>query len=425
MDIQFDLAPVVTYAGAQNFIPTIREISLIYSGEDPLVNVTLSVSADPEFAKPLSVHVARIEPGATYRLTDVEWPLRQDYLAQLQEAVRGQVTVALHQQEQALASASQVIEVLAYDEWSGFRQLPELLTAFSQPNSKFVSELLRRASGKLLVQFNAAISGYQAKDRESVARQVGAIYAAIADSDLHYSNPPASFTGTGQKIRLPDRIQEEKLGTCLDLAMLMVSCLEQAGLNPLILLDEGHAWAGCWLLDNALPVSSVDSREAIRKRIDAGELLAVECTGMTPQSRMSFMQAVKRGADRLSDSQESRFDLALDVARSRQGLRVLPLALQRAAVMEAVGEFDGVQETVVEELTLPPLGPDVIVNATSGLVTERSRVDQWRARLLDLTLRNKLLNFKPTKLSVPLYYPEPADIEDLLAAGKGLRMKSF
>ncbi len=425
MDIQFDLTSVVTYAGAQNFIPTIREISLSHPGNEPLANLRLSVSADPEFANPLNVHVARIEAGATYRLTDVDWSLRQDYLSHLQEAVRGQVTITVHQQEHVLAAASQAIEVLAYDEWSGFQQLPELLTAFSQPNSKFVSELLRRASDKLLTQFSAALSGYQAKDRESIARQVGAIYAAISDSDLHYSNPPASFTGTGQKIRLPDRIHEEKLGTCLDLTMLMVSCLEQAGLNPLIFLDEGHAWAGCWLLDQALPVSSVDSREAIRKRVDAGELLALECTGMTPQSRLSFIHAVKRGADRLSESQESRFDLALDVVSARKGLKILPLALQRAATSQSTDEVSPPLNALVEEIDLLPLGPDVIVNATNGVVAERSRVDQWRARLLDLTLRNKLLNFKPTKQSVPLYYPEPAHIEDLLAAGKGLKLKAL
>jgi hypothetical protein len=425
MDIKIQVTPAITYAGAQNFIPVVQEIHVNNTSESPLTNLTLHLSANPEFAKPIVIHISRIEAGSSYSVTDVEWLLNHDYLVQLQEAVRGHVTAELHHQDSLLASDSKQIEVLSYDEWAGFRQLSELLTAFSQPNSKAVSELLRRASTKLLNQYSESLSGYQATERKSVARQIAAIYAAIVDADLHYSNPPASFTGNGQKIRLPDRIQEEKLATCLDLTLLMVSCLEQAELNPLILLEEGHAWVGCWLLDQSLPNSNIDSREAIRKRVDTGELLTIECTGLTPQCHMSFAQATKRGAERLGEGHSHRFDLAIDVRRCRNGLKILPLALKRVDNEVSVLPTDFKQEESIIEVDLPPLGVDVVVNTTAESSVERSRIDIWRSRLLDLTLRNKLINFKPTKQSIPLYYPDPAQIEDVLASGKSLKLKSL
>ena len=46
------------------------------------------------------------------------------------------------------------------------------------------------------------------------------------------------------------------------------------------------------------------------------------------------------------------------------------------------------------------------------------RMLKWQQRLLDLTFRNRFLNFKETKLSVPLLFHEPALLEDELAAGK-------
>ena len=46
------------------------------------------------------------------------------------------------------------------------------------------------------------------------------------------------------------------------------------------------------------------------------------------------------------------------------------------------------------------------------------RILKWQQKLLDLTFRNKFLNFKETKLSVPLLFHEPAPLEDELAAGK-------
>ena len=73
------------------------------------------------------------------------------------------------------------------------------------------------------------LSGYQSGDRSRVLLTVGAIYAALQGRGIRYSEPPASFEDAGQKIRLPDRILEHRLGTCLDLAVLSAACLEQAG----------------------------------------------------------------------------------------------------------------------------------------------------------------------------------------------------
>ena len=50
-------------------------------------------------------------------------------------------------------------------------------------------------------------------------------------------------------MRGPSDILSRKVGTCLDLTLLYASCLEQAGLNPLLVLIEGHAFAGVWLID--------------------------------------------------------------------------------------------------------------------------------------------------------------------------------
>ena len=424
MDIRLKLADALTYAGAQNFIPTVQSLELVNDGEEAVSDLTLTLQADPEFAAPLTLSVSRIEAGASYQVPEVEWPLRHNYLASLREGVRGRVTALLTNGEGPVTECTVPVEVLAFEEWAGFRQLPELVIAFAQPNSPAVAELLRQASDKLLAQYGKPLAGYQSADRDAIARQVGALYAAVCDWAIHYVNPPASFTGTGQKIRLPDRLREERLGTCLDISLLLVGCMEQAGLNPLLFMEEGHAWVGCWLLDQTLPNSSVDSREQIRKRIDAGELIAFEAVGVTPQSSLSLVQAIRKGAERLGEGHAHRFDLAIDVRRSRVALKILPLALREAVV--PVSHEDGeTLVSVIEEIVLPPLGPDVVLSGTNAAPEERNRIDVWRSRLLDLTLRNKLINFKPGKQAIPLYAAEPAAIEDRLAEGKSLRLKSL
>lgn len=51
-------------------------------------------------------------------------------------------------------------------------------------------------------------------------------------------------------------------------------------------------------------------------------------------------------------------------------------------------------------------------------IISEGRLLKWQQKLLDLTFRNKFLNFRETKLSIPLLFHEPSLLEDHLAAGK-------
>ena len=50
------------------------------------------------------------------------------------------------------------------------------------------------------------------------------------------------------------------------------------------------------------------------------------------------------------------------------------------------------------------------------------RLDRWQRKLLDLSLRNRLLNFKSTLQSIPLLCPDLASLEDLLADNRRLNL---
>ncbi|MGH6675418.1 MAG: DUF4011 domain-containing protein, partial [Xanthobacteraceae bacterium] len=68
--------------------------------------------------------------------------------------------------------------------------------------------------------------------------------------------------------------------------------------------------------------------------------------------------------------------------------------------------------------------PTFIEDERSGPppTTITDRLERWKRRLLDLSLRNRLLNFKPTKSAVELVCPNPADLEAMLASGKSLKL---
>ncbi len=224
------------------------------------------------------------------------------FLADLQEGMTASVSLTLTHGDRELASQAKPIEVLAYDQWAGTRTLPELLAAFSMPNNPAIDVLIGKAS-KLLRSTHPELSmnGYQSKSRDVVWKQVSALYSTIAAESLQYAEPPASFGSDGQKIRTPDRILEGRVATCLDLAMLFSSCLEQAGLRPVILMKQGHAWVGVWLHQASFPFPLTDEVLAVRKRVNTGEFLVFETTAVAQHKslRPSLRLAMEHGARHL------------------------------------------------------------------------------------------------------------------------------
>ena len=44
---------------------------------------------------------------------------------------------------------------------------------------------------------------------------------------------------------------EQRLGTCMDLTLLYAACLEALGLHPLLVMMDGHIFAGVWLRERS------------------------------------------------------------------------------------------------------------------------------------------------------------------------------
>ncbi len=266
------------------------------------------------------------------------------------------------------------------------------------------------------------MNGYQSKNREDVWTQVSALFTVVGNSRLQYSEPPASFTSDGQKIRTPDRVFAGGIATCMDLAMLFASCLEQAGLNPVILVKKGHAWIGCWLVNTTFSTPMFDDGQGVRKRIASGEMLAFETTVLTQRQPTSLRVACELGLQHLQ--QEDEFLFAIDVKRARiEQIRPLPSRTD-AALPDQIQNG----QTPIAEIEQPPALP--VLNGETFLLDEdirpetpEGRLSRWKSKLLDLTLRNRLINFKPTKTMLPLRVPDPSLVEDALADGQAWKFR--
>ena len=413
--------PSINYAFQQNGIPVLREIRVRHEGAEELRDVTVHVTTEPPFALPLELRVQALAPGVEFRAGPIDQKLSPTLLGALRERTTGLLHVEVRTGETVLGRHSSAIALLAHNEWSGLDSLPDILAAFVLPNDPALAPVLTAAADLLRTQDAVTqLNGYQDRSRRRVWDQLSAIHRTLAAAGVRYVNPPASFEQTGQKIRFPGDVLAHRTGTCLDLALLFAACCEQAGLHPLILLQKGHAYAGCWLVERTLPDAAIDDLQTIRKLVDLEELAVFETSAFAADESTTLEQAEQLARRHLAPGTPMR--LALDIRRARAN-RVLPLALPGATPIPArpadapakpassytPGTSRRFQDddAPVSELAATPRGTEAGAAAT--------RIDQWKSRLLDLSLRNRLLNFRPTLGTVQILCPNPERVEDALS----------
>jgi len=421
IDIEAD--PTLGYASIQNAVPIVRSLRLTNRSSRTFENVEVHIRCNPAFAQGVRLRFDALVPGEIRRIAPLDLTPDHAYLAELQESQRATIDVTALAAGHEVGRASRPVSVLAYDQWAGTRALPELLAAFSMPNNPAVDALIGKAARLLRGQHSdLTMNGYQSKSRDVVWKQVSAIYSTLAAETLHYAEPPASFGVDGQKIRTPDRILDARVATCLDLAMLFSSCLEQAGLRPVILMKEGHAWVGVWLHSACFADPLTDDVQAVRKRVDSGEFLAFEATGIAqhPNFRPSLRLALEQGAAHLRE--EGSFRYAIDVHRARE-LQIKPLPSRAVGMAPAGADATEAPAAIEPTPALPPLDPEFVISLEPADDTPEGRLAKWKSRLLDLTLRNRLLNFKNTKSTLPLVVPDLGRLEDAIADGSEFRVR--
>lgn len=423
--IQASLAGKLNLADFQNAVPFLRELRLVNESRERYTALDLSLTAQPEFLRPKTWHLDQLAPGQEMRLPDLDVHLDGGRLRCLTEAEKAMVTFTLCRRENPapLATAELEVELLPRNQWGGLGHLPEMLAAFVQPNEPAVEQILKQAAALLQRHGRpSGLDGYTGGAKRAW-ELAGAIWGAVVALNLDYALPPASFEQAGQKVRGPGQVLESGLGTCLDLALLFAAACEQAGLNPLVVLKQGHAFAGVWLKAEEFSTVVVDDITALRKRLRLNELILFEATLATQHPAPAFSFATQVGADLVSEAREVDFVLALDVRRARLQ-RIKPMAST-----EAPERFDRAEPTVVLEPEFEA-APDLAEDEGEGQAPEpapseldpKDRLARWQRKLLDLSLKNNLLNFKESKRTVRLVAPDPGALEDLLAEGQTLKL---
>jgi very-short-patch-repair endonuclease len=420
--IEIEAASQLSVAMVENSVPLVARISLTNASDAAVSNLTVELVLLPDFSATWTAHVSAIPPGGTFHLDAIELALDRDRLVNQLERSRAELRLSVRDgaSELPIATRSEHVEVLAYNEWSPLT-VPHLLAAYVFPNHPAVAELLSHARAPLeRITHNPALDGYQSKSPARVAAIAQAVYESLAACNITYSNPLASFEKVGQKIRTPEQVLKEQLATCLDVSVLLAACLEQSGLHPLVIIVQGHAFPAVWLDDHYTVEGYIDDSAALRKLVDLDQLLVFDSSSAVQRPAVPFAEARRRAAATLIETQ---LLYAVDI----QGARKLHF---RPLPMRVAGTYAAAPDPII--VTVPATGPTGVPRSgpveTSGRArtsgrTKHPRIEAWKQRLLDTSSRNRLLNYRDLAETMHLLAADLGPVEDALASGEEVHIR--
>ncbi|WP_345952877.1 DUF3320 domain-containing protein [Mucilaginibacter sp. PAMB04168] len=412
-EIVLDHSPAINFAFQQNHVPVIRSLTIKNNSGLHWENVKLNIESEPDFAAIWNGDISILHNGEEQVFKNIPIHISSKYLAELTERVSGKFILTVTAGNDVIFREHYRIELLAYDQWNGVAVLPEMLAAFITPNHPEIVKIIKNAS-ELLKTWTGSPSfdEYQSRNPNRVRKQMAAIFEAIVAMDLVYCTVPASFEESGQRIRLADNIFHNRLANCLDLSLLYAACLEAVGIHPLIIIIKGHAFVGGWLIDESFADTVNDDPSLITKRTADGinDIVILEATSMNAGNHASFDDAVRSADQKMMRTED--FILFLDVKRARfSSIRPLPLRIPTPAGWEIVEEARLTKETALPEDIF--IGEKLI--HADKIAVSKQRL--WERKLLDLTLRNSLLNVRITKSVIQFITINAGKLEDALADG--------
>lgn len=397
------------YANKQEML--IGGLNVVNEGGTDISDVSLDVSFDTDLLEPMHADLGII-PKDLDGFRDIEDPkVNAAKLTEITETLNCHMTIKVSFGDEFSMSVEKDVEIFPYDQWDGeYIHLP----AYIMPNHPAITKLMHDATDWLkknnLIQ---ALEGYQG-DANRVKEQAAALYAAIQKANISYANPPASFE-IAQRIRLCDTVLEKHFGTCMDMTLLYVSCLEAVNINPILITAPGHIFVGVWMLEGkSLKKPEVYDSNYIKTLIETGEIMPVECTAMNAGKSLRFDEAVDIAKQAVKRMAVSNINCSTVDVHSVRRMGLIPMPMR---VKGADGKFDiKVDELSMKELTSAPSKADEIYEYDDHIIKEdKGKISYWEHKLLDTSSRNKLVNFKMAE-TLPLFAPV-AELEDYLADG--------
>ncbi len=415
-----DYAGKISYAMYENSIPIIRRLSISNNTDEDIQNGVINITFAPQFSDPVEMEIPSLPAGRAVDLGEVDSKINTDFILSLTGITKGEMELKFTLGNLSI-SEKYSVEIEPYDLWPGVNDLPEITAAFSIPEHPVITGLLTKTSENLgKISGDSNITGYLDASEQRVLEELSAMFSSVKELNISGTSTAEGYTEQGQKIRLLDEIMDTRLASSLDLTMLYSSLMEKAGLNPVVILMENRALPGAWLKDESFPETVTYDVTSLNKRVAEGinRIAVLDTQDLLGATSSDFNKSLSAGESILGES--DKFVCAIDIRRARK-LNIKPLPIRTTEN----GRY--IITRPVENIEVEPVKPNekVIISDEEVQGEKLPKQKVWERKLLDLSLRNNLLNFKRNRNSIALAVTDISGLEDHLSSGNPLRVMGY
>ena len=382
VEIEGELLGAVNYSTYYCRLPLFSSLRIFNNGESDLENVKLEFCSSTGLILPKTVTVELL-PHQTSVGINADNLLNPKYLAELEDVATAEIRVDAFAGKNVICSLKLTATALPMDVWTGLSGNCETLSAHVRPKLADCKKIVVDAGSQMKSWgFDKEWGGYEQSDKNLARNALASIFSSVRKLGLEkLANDILGYV----KISSAPDLLFEKRASALDMAVLVASCLESARFNPVILLGKDKIGVGLWLYDSCFTSACLDDMPLVEKYLANGvnnlaifavdDLFARQSASFTT-AEMHVLDGLKRG----------EYELLIDVKRCRVGgIMPTPIKVKSGETYEILSD----SQTSYDEK------PNAIANFDKGAYKKAiSKENTWQRRLLDLSLKNNLLNFK-------------------------------
>lgn len=402
LSIQGETVKVVSYADYFARVPLFSSLQIKNEGEETLSGILLRVENDNGMLLPCEKEIEiPFESAIEVDLGEILSPF---FFSNLESVKEETITVTLKKDKKDILQKSWTTAALPFDFWQGTTGNAELLASFVRPKLADCARVKKEIIEQLKKWDVACeLGGYYGNDKNTVRKIVAALYAtlrrfSISQKDCDISQPVEAGAGV--------KILTEQKASALELALFVCGCLESLGLHSVLVLGEKEITCGVWLYDSCFLDTVSDDTERLGAYLEDGinNLSCFDVEDVFGDKNAAYSTSEKHFKQKLS---AGYYDCFVDICRCRMSnIRSLPLRAKSVKGYEILSEAD----------MSPDAAPsDLRESQNLSLDGEWTKAQQWERRLLDLSMKNTLLNFLPSKGAVRLHTISADQVLDALS----------
>lgn len=386
IEIDGELLNAVSYATYYSRQQLFTSFKIFNRAVESVNNVTVSVTGSTALILPCEMRIEEIPHESSVEAIPQNI-LNPKYLAEIEAPETCRIQVILLCGADVVCSLEAEVVALPISCWSGLSGNAEMLASFVRPKLADCQKIMAEAGLQLRTWgYSSEFSGYSGTDKNGVRNAVASVFSAVRRLNIERVGECdlSGVVDTGDVTK----VIENKSATFIELALFAASCLEAAKLNPVLLLGKSGICVGVWLYESCFSSSVHDDMLLIDKYVSEGvnNLTVFDCDDLFAHKNASYTTSESHARANL---QKDCYELCLDIKRCRiGGIYPMPLKVKTASGYELLAD----RQISFDEK------PQQVFDATKyDYDRGASKENNWQRRLLDLSLKNNLLNFRYTR----------------------------